>query len=175
MLVSYLKSLIFNVITSLSARASFFYSLYVFAPELEELKGKLASLSLESSAMQMYPIEFEKVGQRHLRCTLCRSHRQTGGWVLAGSCTHICRCFQKMSSPPLHLWLLCDPNLCYSSTHSWNRACLYSVFTVITPKGLDIFFLEMYILFVKIAKRTLQSVSSCGTDLFLCGPMWELH
>ncbi|KAG8007735.1 Ubiquitin-like modifier-activating enzyme 1 [Nibea albiflora] len=38
-------------------------SLCVFAPDkaqLEDLKGKLASPSLKSSAMQMYPIDFEK-------------------------------------------------------------------------------------------------------------------
>uniref|UniRef100_A0A4W6CZ15 E1 ubiquitin-activating enzyme n=1 Tax=Lates calcarifer TaxID=8187 RepID=A0A4W6CZ15_LATCA len=39
------------------------HCLCVFAPEkarLEELKGKLASPSLKSSAMQMYPMDFEK-------------------------------------------------------------------------------------------------------------------
>lgn len=51
-----------------SPRASLFFlpSLCLLAPEkarLEELKVKLASESLKGSAKQMYPIDFEKVGQ----------------------------------------------------------------------------------------------------------------
>ena len=44
----------------------FLYFLCVLAPDqarLEELKGKLASPSLKGSAVQMYPIDFEKVGR----------------------------------------------------------------------------------------------------------------
>lgn len=66
-LVINLKLLILHVITSVSSRDAFLYSVCVYAPEksrLEELKGKLASPSLKSSAMQMYPIDFEKVGQK---------------------------------------------------------------------------------------------------------------
>ncbi len=80
MLVSYFNSLIFNVITSLSSRVSFLYSLCVFAPEkarLEEMKGKLASPSLKSSAMQMYPIDFEKVRQEHSDTSAARSAEAT--------------------------------------------------------------------------------------------------
>lgn len=59
-LVSYFN--IFSAITSLSSSISFLYYPCVLVLEkalLEELKGKLASL--KSSAMQMYPIDFEKV------------------------------------------------------------------------------------------------------------------
>lgn len=58
--------LLFCVVTSPTLKMSFSHCLCVFAPEkarLEELKGKLASPSLKSSAMQMYPMDFEKVGQ----------------------------------------------------------------------------------------------------------------
>uniref|UniRef100_A0A4W6CZ97 E1 ubiquitin-activating enzyme n=1 Tax=Lates calcarifer TaxID=8187 RepID=A0A4W6CZ97_LATCA len=55
--------LLFCVVTSPTLKMSFSHCLCVFAPEkarLEELKGKLASPSLKSSAMQMYPMDFEK-------------------------------------------------------------------------------------------------------------------
>ncbi|KAG7244681.1 hypothetical protein INR49_029700 [Caranx melampygus] len=56
---------------------------------LKELKGKLASLSLKSSAMRMFPIDFEKVRQEG---THCRGHRQSGGSDLAGNHTPVYRC-----------------------------------------------------------------------------------
>ncbi|TKS71314.1 Ubiquitin-like modifier-activating enzyme 1 [Collichthys lucidus] len=54
------------VVPPFTPKSSSFFalpSLCVFAPDkaqLEDLKGKLASPSLKSSAMQMYPIDFEK-------------------------------------------------------------------------------------------------------------------
>lgn len=65
---------------------------------LEELKKRLASASLKDSAKQMWPIDFEKVGlsvQRDICCTHCTGHRQTGGWLLAGSSSRIYRCSEN--------------------------------------------------------------------------------
>lgn len=56
----------FIVTNSLSSSTSYLYIFFSFSAtekvRLEELNGKLASPSLKSSA-QMYPIDFEKVGQ----------------------------------------------------------------------------------------------------------------
>lgn len=112
----------------------------------------------------MYPIDFEKVGQRHC-CKLCRSHRQSGGWALAGSCTPIYSCFQKMPFFPPHLWVLSDLNLCYSFTHSWNRAHLYSVFTVMTSKGLDMYFRSLHLICQNNIKKTSVSQLMWNTSI----------
>ena len=79
-----------------SSQDIFIYYLCLFAPEkarLDELKGKLASPALKSSAARMYPIDFEKVGPE---CS-DRCPRHSGSWALAGSDSQVYGRFQSMS------------------------------------------------------------------------------
>lgn len=107
------------------ARASFIYCLCVFfAPEkarLEELKGKLSSQSLKSSAMRMCPINFEKVRQegRDASAALTvEAQTQQGTTLQSISAFRICLFF------PSNLWILSDPNLSFYPTRPPNRIYL---------------------------------------------------
>lgn len=114
---------IFNVTTHCLEEFLFFMSLFVHATEkarLEELKGKLASPSLKSSAMQMYPTDFEKVGWEHSDTSAACSAEAETDWRLSVSRELHSELWvlseYDFLSP--RLWVLSDPNLCFCSKHS---------------------------------------------------------
>lgn len=75
------------VMISLLNSIAFLNSLFfVYAPEkaqLEDLKRKLASPALKSSALQMFPMEFEKVGQKCSNTSSAHSAEPQTDWRLS--------------------------------------------------------------------------------------------